>query len=333
MTAPPAVSTARAIEAVDLTKTFPARPTPVRALDGLTFAVDPGTIFGLLGPNGAGKSTAIRILTTLSRPDGGHAAVAGFDVARQPAAVRRVIGVVGQRSGLDIDATAAENLVLQGEVHGLSPRHARSRAAELLERVDLGEHGDRLVRTLSGGMQRKLDIALGLVHGPRVLFLDEPTTGLDPEARAGLWVEITRLAADDGLTIVLTTHYLEEADQLADRVAIVEHGRVVVEGEPDALKGELRGDTITVELDGAGQSHGPEVAHAVLASVAGIRDLVVDGTTLVARADVGAQAVPAVLGALDGASLTVAAVTVSRPSLDDVYLRYAGRSFTKEMAA
>jgi ABC-2 type transport system ATP-binding protein len=333
MSAPTAVSTARAIEAAELTKSYPARPAPVRALDGLTFAVAPGTIFGLLGPNGAGKSTAIRILTTLSRPDGGHAAVAGFDVVRQPAAVRRVIGVVGQRSGLDIDATAVENLILQGEVHGLVARQARVRATELLDRVGLGDAAGRLVRTLSGGMQRKLDIALGLVHGPRVLFLDEPTTGLDPEARAGLWAEITRLATDDGLTIVLTTHYLEEADQLADRVAIVEHGRVVVEGSPDALKGELRGDTVTVELDLVGQPHGVEVARAVLGNVAGIRDLVVDGTTLVARADVGAQAVPAVLGALDGASLTVAAVTVSRPSLDDVYLRYAGRSFSREVAA
>src|SRR5918996_1909238 len=229
------------IEAHDLVKTYPGG---VRALDGLGFAVEAGTVFGLLGPNGAGKTTTVKILTTLSRPDAGRARVAGLDVLRQADQVRRLIGVVAQRSGVDREATGRENLALQGLVHGLRGRELRRRVDGLLDRFGLAEAADRVVGGYSGGMQRRLDIALGLVHHPQVLFLDEPTTGLDPEVRADLWEEIARLAADEGLTILLTTHYLEEADRLASRLAIVDHGRVVVEGTPDGLKRELRGDAV-----------------------------------------------------------------------------------------
>jgi ABC-2 type transport system ATP-binding protein len=308
-----------AIEADDLVKTY----GDVRALDGLSLAVPAGTVFGLLGPNGAGKSTTVRILTTLSRPDAGAARVAGHDVLTDPGAVRRAIGCVGQRSGVDLEATGVENLILQGQVHGLHGRELAARVAELLDQFGLTDAGRRLVRTYSGGMQRRLDIAMALVHRPQVLFLDEPTTGLDPEVRAEMWREIERLTRDEGLSILLTTHYLEEADQLASELAIVDRGRVVAGGSPERLKAELRGDSIHVELGFAANG----AVQAALEPLAGIRELVVEGTMLHARADEGARAVPAVLGALEAGGVDVASVTVSRPSLDDVYLRHAGRSF------
>ena len=309
-----------AIVADGLEKRYPG---DVTALEGLSFSVEPGTIFGLLGPNGAGKSTTVKVLTTLSKPDAGAASVAGFDVLAEPERVRRVIGTVGQRIAVDVDATGRENLALAGLVNGLGGRQLRDRAAELLERFGLADAADRVARTYSGGMQRKLDVAMGLIHRPRVLFLDEPTTGLDPEARADLWSEIERLTRADELTILLTTHYLEEADRLASRLAIVDHGRVVATGSPDELKADLRGDAIVVEL-----ADGPdERAVSVLTRIPGIGESLVDGRSLRARVDRGASAVPAVLSALEGAGIGVASVTVSRPSLDDVYLRHTGRSF------
>jgi ABC-2 type transport system ATP-binding protein len=309
-----------AIEAAGLEKTYPGA---VRALDGLDLEVPAGTIFALLGPNGAGKSTTVRILTTLSRADSGVARVAGHDVVAEAAAVQRVIGCVGQRSGGDREATGRENVRLQGQLHGLRGRDLTARVDELLVQVGLEEAADRLVRTYSGGMQRRLDIAMALVHRPQVLFLDEPTTGLDPEVRADLWREIARLTEEQGLTILLTTHYLDEADRLASGLAIVDGGRVVAGGAPEELKAELRGDAINVELAYAANG----AAHAALEPVPGIRELVVEGTSLRARADSGARAVPLVLGALEAGGIDVASVTVARPSLDDVYLRHTGRSF------
>jgi ABC-2 type transport system ATP-binding protein len=310
-----------AITANGLVKRYPG---DVMALAGVSFDVEPGTIFGLLGPNGAGKSTTVRILTTLSQANEGTATVAGLDVARDAGRVRRVIGVVGQRIAIDPDATGRENLVLEGRLHGLRGRALRDRVGELVERFGLADAAARVARTYSGGMQRKLDVAMGLVHRPRVLFLDEPTTGLDPEARAELWEEIARPTLSDGLTILLTTHYLEEADRLAKRLAIVDRGRIVAQGTPDELKSELRGDAIQVELraaDGEGR------ASAALGLVSGLRDPVVDGRTVRARVDHGASAVPAVLSALESAGIGVASVTVARPSLDDVYLRHTGRAY------
>jgi len=221
-----------AIEASELVKTYPG---DVRALDGVSFGVAAGTVFGLLGPNGAGKSTTVKILTTLSRPDSGRASVAGIDVLADPRGVRQSIGCVAQKSGVDPQATGRENLVLQGQLYGLGGRELKRRAGELLDRFGLGDAADRIARTYSGGMQRKLDVALGLVHRPRVLFLDEPTTGLDPEARADLWAEVEQLSGTEGLTVLLTTHYLEEADRLASQLAIVDHGKIVAQGTPDAL--------------------------------------------------------------------------------------------------
>jgi ABC-2 type transport system ATP-binding protein len=309
------------IEARELRKTYPG---DVKALDGLSFEVEPGAIFGLLGPNGAGKSTAVKVLTTLARADGGAAAVAGFDVFRQPAEVRRAIGVVAQKSGVDPDLTGRENVVLQGHLQGMRGRELRARADRLLEEFGLADAARRVSRTYSGGMQRRLDIAMGLVHRPKVLFLDEPTTGLDPEVRAAMWTEISRLKQEEGLTILLTTHYLEEADRLASSLAIVDRGRIVAEGAPEELKAGLEGDAVQVELDGVSANGNVSTA---LSGLAGLREVAVDGHILRARADDGARAVPAVLAALDSHGVPVASVTVARPSLDDVYLRFAGRSF------
>ena len=260
-----------AIEATDLVKAYPGG---VRALDGVTFAVGEGEVFALLGPNGAGKTTTVRILTTLSQPTSGVARVAGFDVVREPARVRKAIGVVSQQSGVDPTATGRENLVLQGRFFGLGGRELNRRIDQLLAVVGLTDAAKRMAGTYSGGMTRRLDIAMGLVHRPRVLFLDEPTTGLDPEVRVAMWDEIRRLAAEEHLTILLTTHYLEEADRLAGRLAILDRGKVVTTGTPEALKAELRGDAIALELrNGSGEAE----IRAALAATPGLDEHPVRG--------------------------------------------------------
>lgn len=323
-----------ALHAQGLVKTYPGgrgRPR-VTALDGLSLSAEPGTVLGLLGPNGAGKSTTVKILTTLSRADTGSATVAGHDVARHPDRVRRAIGLVAQRTVGDPMDTGEENLVLAGRLHGLPAREARARAAELLSAFGLAEAARRRVGTWSGGMVRKLDLAIGLVHRPQVLFLDEPTTGLDPEARAELWATIERLVDTDRMTVLLTTHYLDEADRLADRVVIVDRGRVVVQGTPDDLKSALAGDGLVVEL---GPATVADVALRVAGRVPGLADLALDGRTLRARAARGAAALPQLIAALEQAAVPVDAATVARPTLDDVYLRHTGRSMlaSQERAA
>src|SRR5438309_2478706 len=310
-----------AIAVQDLRKRYKT----VQALDGVSFAVREGEVFGLLGPNGAGKSTAVRSLATLTRPDSGSATVAGEDVLRHPNRVRSKIGYVAQDSGVDWEATARENLMLQGRIHGMAGAPLRGRVDELLELVGLRDAADRIARGYSGGMKRRLDIAIGLVHRPRVLFLDEPTTGLDPEARAAMWVEVERLAGQESLTILLTTHYLEEADRLAERVAIVSRGKIVVEGPPAELKANLRGELVTVEL---GDPNGRvEDAAEIVRSIGGASEVGVDGRLVRARVPNGAQAIPTILSTLDGRGFQVASVTTARPSLDDVYLHYTGRDF------
>jgi ABC-2 type transport system ATP-binding protein len=310
-----------AVEANGLVKTY---PKGVRALDGMSISVRPGEVFALLGPNGAGKSTTIKILTTLTRPDAGTVSVAGHDALAHPERVRRVIGVVAQRSGADPIATGHDNLLLHGRLYGLRGRQVRERVAALLDRFGLTDVARRPVNTYSGGTQRRLDVALGLMNRPQVLFLDEPTAGLDPQARTAMWAEIGRLAAAEDLAIVLTTHHLEEADRLAQRVSIVDRGRVVVTGTPDQLKAELRGDAVHIELR---DDPADGTAARALETVRGVREITVAGRRLSARADDGAAAVPDALAALDRAGAPAATVTVARPSLDDVYLRYAGRRF------
>jgi len=298
----------------------------VQALDGVSFRVRSGEVFGLLGPNGAGKSTTVKVLTTLTTPDRGRAEVAGHDVVRDPNAVRRSIGYVPQSSGIDRDATGRENLMLQGRVQGMSGARLRDRVQHLLDLLGIAEAADRVVRGYSGGMKRRLDVGLGLVHGPQVLFLDEPTTGLDPEARAAMWEELAVLAREELLTILLTTHYLEEADVLTDRLAIVSRGRIVVEGTAEELKERLQGEAVVVELaDGA-----VDDAVAAVRALEEVREVSADGRLLRSRVADGARAVPAILAALDARGTAVESVTMHRPSLDDVYLHYTGRDFRAE---
>ena len=313
-----------AVEASGIRKSYGRRGGEVRALDGLSFTAAAGTIFALLGPNGAGKTTTVRILTTLSRPDAGRAVVAGIDVLKRPARVRSVIGTVSQHTGAVGLLTGYENLVLQGRVYGMPRRELRHRAAELLDQFGLAEAAGRQARTYSGGMRRRLDVATALVHRPAVLFLDEPTTGLDPEGRADLWAVLTGLSAQTGTTILVTTHYLEEADKFAARVAITDRGRIVAEGTSDQLKARLQGDSVLLELGDAGQV---ERAEKALAQVPRVRQTTADGTVVRARVADGPRALPAVLAGLEADAVPVLSVTVARPSLDDVYLHYAGRSF------
>jgi ABC-2 type transport system ATP-binding protein len=307
------------IEASELVKTYPPE---IRAVEGVSLSIPAGTIFGLLGPNGAGKSTTMRMLCTLTRPTSGTARVAGIDVLTDPLQVRRRIGVVTQRGGADREATGRENLLLQGHFHGLHGADLKRRVDAMLERFELAAAADRLVKTYSGGMQRRLDVAMGLLHDPQVLFLDEPTTGLDPEARVEMWHDIAGLAQREQMTILLTTHYMEEADRLASELAIIDRGQIVARGTPSDLKAGLQGDAIQVDLAEPASSAGQ-----TLRAIEGVSDISVEGPTLRARARDAGAAVPTVLAALERDGHTVASVTFSRPSLEDVYLRHAGRAF------
>lgn len=309
-----------AIITENLTKTY---KNGVKAVNGVSFTVRPGEIFGLLGPNGAGKSTTVRILATLTYADGGTARVAGHDVRTESEAVRRRIGYVAQASGVDKYQTGRENLVLQGHLLRVPGRELGGRVDELLELVGLTEAANRTVQTYSGGMKRRLDLALGLIHRPSVLFLDEPTTGLDPETRAILWQDLQRLRREQNLAVLLTTHYLEEADQLCDRLAIIDHGRVVVEGTPGVLKSEIRGDAVTLEVDTE-----TSVVAAALRPLAGVLDVIPNGASVIARVTQGATAIPALVTALEQRGVGVQSVSLSRPSLDDVYLHHTGHRFS-----
>jgi ABC-2 type transport system ATP-binding protein len=318
-----------AIEADALTKTYRSgrgKP-PIEALRGLSFEVEASTVFGMLGPNGAGKSTTTKILTTLALPSSGTARVAGHEVTTDAAAVRRRIGYVSQGTSGDPLLTAAENLVLAGRLRGMSSVDARDRATALLGEFGLADAAHRPVGKFSGGMRRRLDVASALTHGPEVLFLDEPTTGLDPESRAAMWGEIRRLSAEDSLTVVLTTHYLEEADRLADSLMIIDRGVQVVTGTASELKSALRGETLRVELF----EPSADAVRAALAGVPALRDVVVEATgtsgAIVARTDDASAALPRVIGALGAAGVAFGAASVSGPTLDDVYLHHVGHSF------
>jgi ABC-2 type transport system ATP-binding protein len=326
-----------AITAEDLVKVYPGRGRrpAVHALDGLGFTVPAGRVFGLLGPNGAGKSTTTKILTTLSRPTSGTARVGGHDVLREAAAVRAAIGYVSQGASTDPLLTATENLTIAARLRGIGGSDATARAKRLLEEFGLAEASKRPVSTFSGGMRRRLDVAAALVHRPSVLFLDEPTTGLDPEARAAMWAEIRRLSGEEPsawggtqpLTVILTTHYMEEADRLADELLIVNRGRAVVQGTPDELKAALHGDSVRVSLVE------PDAARVrvAIANVRGLRDVVIEASgvdgVLAARTDDASAAVGSVIAALDAAGIRYGQVSASHPTLDDVYLHFVGHTF------
>lgn len=319
-----------AIEAVELTKSYPGG---VEALSGLTFEVAQGQIFGMLGPNGAGKSTAVRILTSLSKPDQGAARVAGFDVLAHPGEVRKRIGAVAQRSTVDLTATGRENLSLQGRLFRVPGHQLARRVAELLDLFDLDEAADRLASTYSGGMQRRLDVAMSIIHQPEVLFLDEPTAGLDPESRAVMWSEISRLCRE-GMTILLTTHYLEEADRLASQLVILDKGAVVASGTPDELKQGFQGDFVAIELP---QREKVDEARRILTSIEGVGEAHVEeagqGVKLYVHTTVGVRAVPTVAAALERAGIDLVQISLSRPSLDDVFLSLTGRTFHRAQSS
>jgi daunorubicin resistance ABC transporter ATP-binding subunit len=303
------------IEARGLTKRFGS----AIALDGLDLEVAPGEILGVLGPNGAGKTTAVRILTTLSTPDGGSARVAGYDVVREPSAVQRNIGVTAQDATLDAILTGRQNLVMIGRLSGLRRGEARVRAVELLDRFGLTDAADRVLKGYSGGMRRRLDLAAGLVTRPPVLFLDEPTTGLDPTSRARMWNVIQELVSD-GVTLLLTTQYLDEADELADRIAVVDHGRVIAEGTTAQLKAQVGGARLEVTLSQAD----PAAPRALQSLVAGRVQVSRDGRRLRAPVQSAAGLATTVVRSLDEAGITVDDVDVHQPSLDDVFFALTG---------
>ena len=314
-----------AIETERLTKSFGS----TQALSGLNLTVKQGGILALLGPNGAGKTTAVRVLTTLLRPDSGQARVLGLDVVRQAAEVRHHIGLTGQYAALDDYLTGRANLIMIGQLGRLSRSQARRRAGELLDRFDLTQAAGRAVKTYSGGMRRRLDLAASLIGDPEVLFLDEPTTGLDPNSRAVMW-EIIRELAAEGATLLLTTQYLEEADQLASQVAVIDAGRVVAEGTPDQLKGKVGEDRIAVQLP-----PGSDLAAAVAVVQAQTTGLVdADPARWLVTAPMPARdgVTTDVVRALDAAGVRVTDVTLRRPSLDDVFMILTGHRAAPESA-
>ncbi len=308
---------APAIEAQDLRKSFGS----VQALQGIDLRAEPGTVLGLLGPNGAGKTTAVRILTTLLAPDGGSARVAGLDVVSDAPALRSQIGLAGQYAAVDENLTGRENLEMVGRLYHLGGRVARERADELLERFDLVDAGGRLVRTYSGGMRRRLDLAAALVARPPVLFLDEPTTGLDPRSRMQLWETIEDRVAS-GTTVLLTTQYLDEADRLADQIAVIDHGRVIAEGTSNELKARVGGARLELTLEDPGMS---AVAVSVLAPLADGEPECVAGVAQVPLRE-ASGAIAEAVRRLDDAGVGIADLTVHRPTLDDVFIKLTGRA-------
>ncbi|MEU4779809.1 ATP-binding cassette domain-containing protein [Micromonospora sp. NPDC023633] len=314
------------IETRGLRKSFRSREgrqtKTVDAVCGVDLKVAEGEIFGFLGPNGAGKTTTLRMLATLIEPDGGEATVAGADLRRDPAEVRRRIGYVAQGGSTWDESTAREELVLHARMYGIGKAEALRRAARALDAFQLTEYADRKCKTYSGGQRRRVEIALGIIHEPRIVFLDEPTTGLDPQSRAHMWDEIRRLRAD-GMTVFITTHYLEEADALCDRIAITDHGEVVAEGTPADLKREISGDVVLVGLDAAAT---PQAAQLLDGEPYVNKLETVEEGGLRLYVDEGATAIPQILRRVDTAGLGLESIELHRPSLDDVFLTKTGRS-------
>lgn len=316
-----------AIEIIDLKKSFPSpgrgAGKSVQAVRGISLRVKRGEIFGFLGPNGAGKTTTLRMLTTLLPIDEGQALIAGFDLKTQPGQVRRRIGYVSQLGGADLSATGREDLSLAGQLFGLSRVETDKRLDELAAVFELDELMDRIVRTYSGGQKRRLEVALGMIHRPEVLFLDEPTTGLDPQNRANLWDQIRQLR-NGGTTVFLTTHYLDEADELADRVSIIDYGEIVAEGTPRELKQQIAGDVIVIKprVDGAIV----QTIRQILSDQAYVREASVENQAVHLYVDDGAQSLPLIFDQLRAGDVALETVSLAQPSLDDVFLKKTGRS-------
>jgi ABC-2 type transport system ATP-binding protein len=312
------------IETKGLRKSFRSRAgretKVVEAVRGVDLSVKEGEIFGFLGPNGAGKTTTLRMLATLITPDGGEAVIAGADLLKNPGEVRRRIGYVAQGGSTWDESTAREELVLQARFYGIAKVEAQRRAAKALDAFQLSEYADRRTKTYSGGQRRRVDIALGIIHEPKIVFLDEPTTGLDPQSRAHMWDEIRRLR-DEGMTVFITTHYLDEADALCDRIAIMDNGEIVTEGTVDALKREVAGDVVTVGVNGSAS-----FAAELLNNQDYVRSMEQKNGELRLYVDEGAVAIPHILRLLDHAGVTLSQMELHRPSLDDVFLTKTGRS-------
>jgi ABC-2 type transport system ATP-binding protein len=319
------VSQDLAIEAHDLTKVF--GKGRVRALDGLSFETPAGTILGVLGPNGAGKTTAVRILSTVLTPDSGRASILGLDVVRDAAAVRRVIGLAGQNAAVDENLSGRQNLLMIGRLSHMAPGKAKQRGEELLEQFGLTDAASRSIKTYSGGMRRRLDLAAALVANPPILFFDEPTTGLDPQTRQDRWIWTERLVAE-GVTVLLTTQYLEEADRLADQVIVVDHGRVIAQGTPGSLKADLGTTDLIVTCGDPASAR----RAAVLLAPFGSQAPIVEGVRVEMNVDNGPLAGSEALRALDAEGITVLGLVLREPTLDDVFLRLTGRRAETEPA-
>jgi ABC-2 type transport system ATP-binding protein len=314
------------IEAVGLARVFKSRRQTVEAVRGVDITVAEGEIVGFLGPNGAGKTTTLRMLTTLLKPTAGTATVAGANLLSDPVGVRRRIGYVAQAigataGGSDPNCLVGEELGIQGDLYRIPAREAAGRTRLLLDQLELSGLEGRLCKTLSGGQRRRLDIALGLVHSPRLIFMDEPTTGLDPQSRSNLWDHIRALRGQLGTTVFLTTHYLEEADALCDRVMIIDHGKIIAAGVPDELKRQVSGDVVTLSV-----SDQAAAARDVLAGHPAVRDITLDDRFVRLGVEHGEEALPGLLRMLDRAGLSLESVQLARPTLDDVFLTLTGRS-------
>jgi ABC-2 type transport system ATP-binding protein len=322
-----ATAPTRALLVEDAWKTFGKPPKAVEALRGISLEVPRGEVLGVLGPNGSGKTTAVRVLTTLIRPDRGRAEVDGIDVVKDPAAVRRVIGLAGQFAAVDENLTGRENVEMVGRLYHLGTKVARQRAGEVLDRLRLHDAADRPVRTYSGGMRRRLDLGASLVGRPSVLLLDEPTTGLDPRSRSELW-EFIRDLVKDGATVLLTTQYLEEADQLADKIIVLDHGQVIARGTSQELKDSIGGDVLALEV-------APEQVDAALGALSGLGDGEAhrdgdDGGLIVPAGQQGPALLSELVRRLDHAGVPIVGLELRRPSLDDVFLSLTGRVSTEE---
>jgi len=319
------------IEARGLARDFKSRKRTVHAVRGVDLTVEDGEIVGFLGPNGAGKTTTLRMLTTLLRPTAGTATVAGADLLRDPLGVRKRIGFVPQaigptQGGTSDNSLVSEELMDQGAAYRIPRAETARRAEALIEQLDLGGLGQRYVKTLSGGQRRRLEIALGLVHQPPLVFLDEPTTGLDPQSRSNMWEHIRRLRSELSTTVFLTTHYLDEADALCDRLFVIDHGTIVAVGTPDELKRHVSGDVVTLSVSAAHHGGATEAARLLLADSPVAREIVVADGSLRLTVEHGEEALPVLLRTLDGAGITMSAISLSRPTLDDVFLTLTGRS-------
>ena len=316
-----------AIETRDLVKRY----RDVEAVKGITLNIEQGEFFGFLGPNGAGKSTTIRILTTLSKKTSGSATVAGYDVDADAREIRKVIGVQSQETILDLDLTGRENLTLQGHLQRLHGQALKARVGELLDLIELSSVADKTVAHYSGGMKKRLDLATALVHKPRILFLDEPTTGLDPQSRAAMWEELETLNRDEGVTIFLTTQQMEEADRLCRRLAIIDHGQIVASGSPAELKHQIGGDTMTLTLaDGASDNASQERVQGIVSSLNGVTNTVAVEGGIVVYAKNASALVPDIVRLFDENQIRLTSINVASASLDDVFLQHTGRRIRSE---